>query len=84
MTDKMPTIIAPELDQHLVLLGQMADQIRDTLRKSSLPLPPETLDGLSQMAGSLNRVSRQVKQKEEERKNLTGPGRYRAGGEFEP
>ncbi len=68
--DKTTTIIAPDLDQHLLILSQMADQIRDTLRKSNLPVPPETVDGLSQMAGSLSRLSRQIKQKEEERHNL--------------
>ena len=71
MADKTTSIIAPDLDQHLLILSQMADQIRDTLKKSNLPLPPETVDGLSQMAGGLSCLSRQVKQKEEERRNLT-------------
>jgi PAS domain S-box-containing protein len=53
-----------------VLLGQMTDQLRDSLRRSNLSLPPETLENLAQMAGSLNRIARQYKLKEEERKNL--------------
>ncbi len=70
MTDKVTTVIAVELDQTLVLLSQMADQIRETLQKSRLAIPPEALDSLSQLSGGLVRASRQVRQKEEERKNL--------------
>ncbi|RPI34384.1 MAG: adenylate/guanylate cyclase domain-containing protein [Chloroflexota bacterium] len=70
MTDSPTTISTPELDQQVMLLCHMADQIRETLRKSNTNMPYGTMDGLAQLSGSLQRLSRQIKHKEEERRNL--------------
>lgn len=65
------TVPIPDMGHQISLLSQMADQLRDNLRRSGVSLPAGTIEGLSQVAGGLNRLIRQVEQKEEERRNLT-------------
>ncbi len=64
------TEVTPPLDQQLQRLIKVADNISDQLRKSALKLPSGVTEGLSQIAGSLTRFSRQIVKETEERKNL--------------
>lgn len=70
MRETPSTVPSPELHQQVAILGQMADQIRDTLRGVTTRIPPAIIESMTQLAGSLNRLSRQVDLREEERKNL--------------
>ena len=70
MRETISTVPSPDLHQQVTLLGQMADQIRDTLRRTTIPLPPGLLESMTQLAGSLNRLAHQVDHHDEDLKNL--------------
>ena len=64
------TEVTPPLDQQLQRLIKVTDNISAQLKKSALTLPEGVTEGLSQIAGSLTRFSRQIAKETEERKNL--------------
>jgi adenylate cyclase len=63
-------VMAVDLDEQATRLGALVDQVRDDLEKSRCALPPGTIQNLVQIAGSLNRLGRQIAHAEEERNNL--------------
>ncbi len=63
------TAVTPPLEQQFIQLSKLADEIGRTLKSSGANLPGAT-EGIAQLAGSLTRLSRQVAQGDEERKNL--------------
>lgn len=65
------TLPSHDLNNQIMLLSQMADHLRESLRRSGASLPQGTLEGLAQIAGGLGRLIRLVEQNEEERRNLT-------------
>jgi PAS domain S-box-containing protein len=69
MYQEPKTSVTPPLEQQFLQLSKLADEIGRKLRDSGANLPgvPESI---AQLAGSLTRLSRQVAQQEEERKNL--------------
>jgi PAS domain S-box-containing protein len=66
------TTVTPPLDSQIQRLSRLADNIKDILQKnqSAFALPEGAIEGLSQLAGSLSRLSRQISFHEEERTNL--------------
>lgn len=63
------TTATPPLDQQLIRLVRQADEISGQLRDVK-DLPSTVTEGLSQIAGSLTRFSRQIGEQTEELKNL--------------
>jgi adenylate cyclase len=66
------TTVTPPLDTQILRLSRLADNIKEILNTSqtTFALPQGAMEGLSQLAGSLTRLSRQIAQQEEERTNL--------------
>ncbi len=64
------TKVTLPLDQQLQELIKTADNISEQVQKSALTLPDGVAEGLSQIAASLTRFSRQITKETEERKNL--------------
>ncbi len=64
------TTATPPLDQQVQRLVKIADEISASLKRSTTSIPAGVIEGLSQLAGSLTRLSRQIGQQAEERKNL--------------
>ncbi len=70
MIDDTTTIITLELSQQVTRMSQISDQIQEEIQKSGVEIPPRAAQWLTQLAGSLNRLSRQVAQKEDQIKNM--------------
>ena len=64
------TTVTPPLDQQVQRLVKIADEISASLKRSTTSIPAGVTEGLSQLAGSLTRLRRQIGQQAEERKNL--------------
>lgn len=64
------TDVTPPIDQQILQLSKLSDNINRTLRDSGAALPQSATEGLAQLAGSLQRVSRQISSQVEERTNL--------------
>ncbi|MBI3159010.1 MAG: GAF domain-containing protein [Chloroflexi bacterium] len=69
MYSEPKTSVTPPLEQQFLQLSKLADEIGRKLKDSGASLPGAS-ESISQLAGSLTRLSRQVAQQEEERKNL--------------
>jgi PAS domain S-box-containing protein len=70
MSTEQPTVVTLDLGQQVIRLGQLADQIRSDLQRSSVPIPVGASQALIQLTGSLMRLSRQVAEREVKYKNL--------------
>jgi adenylate cyclase len=72
MSDTSITTVIPkvDLDQQALRLAGMADQIREMLVKTGQNIPPGSVQGLIQLAGSLTRLGRQIARHEEDRNKL--------------
>ena len=64
------TVISLDLDQQIARLIQLADQIRNELQRSGTAIPPAVSQSVVQLAGTLNRMGRQIKKREEELNNM--------------
>jgi PAS domain S-box-containing protein len=72
MSDASITTAIPklDLDQQVIRLGQMAEQIRESLQKHNVSLPPTAAQALTQLASNLTRLGRQIARHEEDRNKL--------------
>jgi len=68
--EESTTSISVDLGQQLGRLSQKADEMRDVLARGHYALPPGISQELTQLAGNLNRISRQVTRLEEQHTNL--------------
>lgn len=64
------TTVTPPLDKQFSRLGKLTDDISEILRRSNLAIPENATESLSQLAGSIARLSKQVAEQQEERVNL--------------
>jgi len=69
MSDASITTVMPkvDLDQQALRLAGMADQIRETLVKTTPSGSQGAVQGLIQLAGNLTRLGRQIARHEEDR-----------------
>jgi adenylate cyclase len=66
----MNTQIRASLHDQILVISKLAGQMRSSLQPVRASLPPETMEGLSNLESKLFQVSRQVKVIEEERSKL--------------
>lgn len=70
MTDEPTTIITLDISQQVSRLTQLSEQIQDELQRISTPVPARVGQHVTQLRGSLTKLSRQVAQNADELKNL--------------
>jgi adenylate cyclase len=66
----MNTQIRASLSEQILVISKLAGQMRSSLQTVRASLPPDTMEGLSNLESKLFQVSRQVKVIEEERSKL--------------
>lgn len=62
--------LTPPINEQVVSLSKLADHIINVVQEGESTVSKEVSEGLSQLAGSLSRISKQIAQREEERTNL--------------
>jgi len=70
MNNPSGTLISIPLDQQISTLSYLADRIRTSLQSTGQNIPQDVYDGITQLTGQLNRISRKVANHEEERSSL--------------
>lgn len=70
MATESSTILRLDLKQQMMIVNQMVEQLRAELQKGGATVPPRLVQAINQLLSSLNRLSKQVSQLEDDHANL--------------